>query len=280
MSFEHGVRLKVAYDGTEFCGWQAQPNDRTVQGVVEDALTAMGLAHTRVRGCSRTDSGVHAEGQIAAFACNREIKPRGWVLALNGLLPDDVAIVEAAPCAPRYDPRFDSVKKLYRYRISVGMSRDPLSRRQAWQVTPRFGRKDIDSRTRRRIVGDFLDLERMNRVARGLEGKHNFHAFRSVRDTRDNTIRTLFDVRVLPEFGGEAHALAIEVVGDAFMKNMVRILVGTLVEVGRHKMTPEFALGLLDGGKRPDAGPTAPANGLTLVHIWLGRQVASQESPS
>lgn len=267
----HAVRLTLAYDGTHFNGWQAQPRGRTVQQEVEAAIDAMGVKRGRVRGCSRTDSGVHAEGQIAAFDCDRLIRPRGWLLGLNGLLPDDIAVRGVEPVEPGYDPRFDSTRKLYRYLLNVGLARDPLLRRHAWHISPRFGRKDISPFEREPRVPDYFDLDAMGEVARMLEGTHDFHAFRAVSDQRENTVRTMRAVRVLASYGGREDVLAIEVEGDAFMKNMVRILVGTLVEVGRHKMTAAQVRGLLDGGRRPDAGPTAPAHGLTLVKIWLGR---------
>ncbi len=267
----HAVRLTLAYDGTNFNGWQAQPKGRTVQQELEAAIDAMGIERTRVRGCSRTDSGVHAEGQIAAFDCDRAIAPRGWLLGLNGLLPEDIAVRAVEAVEPGYDPRFDSTRKLYRYLLNVGLARDPLLRRHAWHVSPRFGRKDISPFERKPCVPDYFDLEAMREIARMLEGTHDFHAFRAVSDRRENTVRTMHAVRVREGYGGRADLLAIEVEGDAFMKNMVRILVGTLVEVGRHKMTAPQVRQLLDDGRRPDAGPTAPAHGLTLVKIWLGR---------
>ncbi len=267
----HALRLTLAYDGTRFNGWQAQPKGRTVQQEVEAAIEAMGVKRSRVRGCSRTDSGVHARGQVAAFDCNRSITPRGWLLGLNGLLPEDIAVRAVEPVAPGYDPRFDSTRKLYRYLVNVGLARDPLLRHQSWHISPRFGRKDISPFEREARVPDYFDLDAMNEVARMLEGTHDFHAFRAVSDRRENTVRTMRAVRILPEYGGRADLLAIEVEGDAFMKNMVRILVGTLIEVGRHKMDAPQVRRLLNGGRRPDAGPTAPAHGLTLVRIWLGR---------
>src|SRR4051812_36507941 len=117
---EHGVRVTLAYDGTDFAGFQRQPDVRTIQGALEQAARQITQHAVTVRGASRTDAGVHAEGQVAAFATSRELSPRRWLLALNRYLPDDVAVHDAAACAPNYDPRFDSVEKTYRYLFHLG----------------------------------------------------------------------------------------------------------------------------------------------------------------
>jgi len=268
----HGVRLTIAYDGTDFFGWQAQPQGRTVQTAIEAAITAMGIGRTRLRGCSRTDSGVHARGQIAAFSCDRELPRRGWIVGLNGLLPPDVAILDAEHCARRYDPRNDCIKKLYRYSVVVGQVRDPLTRRQAYHLSPRFARQDVEPRKRRDEVEQYVDLAAMRAVASAWEGRHDFRAFRATTDRRDNTMRTMHAVRVLQR---DERSLCIEVEGDAFMKNMVRIMAGTLLEIGRRKMSVEDGIALLgEDAKRTEGGPTAPAHGLCLERIWLGRKSA------
>lgn len=267
----HGVRLKIAYDGTRFSGWQFQREVRTVQGVLEEAIEALGVEHTRLRGTSRTDAGVHAEGQFVSFASNRAIPPRGWVMGLNGLLPDDVSVRDAAACDPRYDPRFDAVQKRYHYVCAVAMARNPLTSRYAWHIGPKFARKDSLGRPRTETVGDYLDLDAMEAAARKLEGTHDFKAFRSADDERESTERTLFAVNLLRDHRGRPDLFAIEVVGNAFMKNMVRILAGTLVDVGRQHLDAARIDHLLGPeGRREDAGPTAPAHGLTLDRIWLG----------
>ncbi|MEM1413819.1 MAG: tRNA pseudouridine(38-40) synthase TruA [Myxococcota bacterium] len=265
----YGVRLKIAYDGTEFRGWQRQPKQRTVQATIEEALDAMGLRHSRLRGCSRTDAGVHAAGQIASFAVDREIPPRGWRLGLNGLLPRDVAIHEAFPVDRRYDPRHDSVWKRYRYLFRIGESRDPLSRRRAWQLGPRDARKGPRPRT---TLGDYLDLPAMRDACARLVGTHDFQAFRAMDDKRENTVREMLSVELVAGALGNEKLLALVVEGNAFMKHMVRILAGTLVEVGRQRIRPERITELLGPGvTRRDSGPTAPPQGLTLEHIELGR---------
>ena len=268
----YGVKLTLAYDGTDFHGWQSQPKVRTVQKTVERAVRALGLRCTRMRGCSRTDAGVHALGQVASFACDRDLPEKAWTHGLNGLLPPDVAVMGAEAVDRRSDPRNDTTGKLYRYQITVGETRDPLSRRQAWHLSSRSGRKDIPKHGRPRRVEAFLDLEAMRDAARRLEGTHDFKAFRAYDDRRENTVRTMRSVRVLPGWGGREDMLAIEVEGNAFMKNMVRILAGTLVDIGRLHLEPSRIDRMLaPEGQRKDGGQTAPAMGLTLVRIDLGR---------
>ncbi len=265
----HGVRLIVRYDGTDLHGWQYQDGLRTVQGELEKAIAKMaGDKVSRVRGASRTDAGVHAAGQVAAFDCERLIAPHGWQMGLNGHLPDDVAVSLAEPCAPDYQPRFDAFEKTYRYRVYCSRTRDPLRCRQAWFVGPGLARKDMRERTD--DAGSYLDLAAMDRAAQQLEGEHDFRAFRSADDERVSTIRRLESVKVLR--GPDPGDLTIEVRGNAFMKNMVRILAGTLVEIGRTRMSPDVIPSLLGPeARREDGGPTAPAHGLCLMGMRLGR---------
>lgn len=264
-----GVRLVVAYDGTAFHGFQIQKNVRTVQGVLDEAVRELGNV-SKVRGASRTDAGVHASGQVCAFDTDRELPPRGWVMQLNGRLPQDVSVRAAELCEPGFQPRFDAERKLYRYRVYCGLARDPLRARSAWFLGPGLARRDRT--TRDDDVHSFLYVDAMEEAARALEGKHDFRAFKAESDDRENTIRTLYRVSIVPGFAGDRDGLAIEVEGDAFMKNMVRILAGTLLDIGRGKRAPkDIARMLGPQARRIDAGPTAPANGLTLVRMELGR---------
>ncbi len=265
-----GIRLTIAYDGTAFAGWQVQPRQRTVQETIEEALTGMRLKHSKVRGASRTDSGVHAMGQVASVAIDRDIPPRGIALGLTGLLPDDVSITSAARCDRRYNPRYDAQGKLYRYLIKVGATRDPLTRHRAWYVSPTLARRD--RRERGHFVDDYLCVDAMRDAAQRLCGTHDFRAFRAASDYRENTVRTLRGVRVIPGLWGDPALLAIEVEGDAFMKNMVRILAGTLLDIGRQRYTPDLIDHMFTtGARRGHGGPTAPAHGLCLVRIDLRR---------
>jgi tRNA pseudouridine38-40 synthase len=269
-SLMHGVCLCLGYDGTDFHGWQAQPGLRTVQGMVEEAIDEMGIEHSQVRGCSRTDAGVHALGQIASFAAAIEVPREGWISGLNARLPEDIVIHDARACYRRYNPRFHAAHKRYRYLIRCGPRRDPMIRRQAWQLGPSGMRKDVGTRGVR--VEDYLDVDAMHAAAAFFVGEHDFRAFRQSGDQREIVVREMFEVSLFPGWGGRPDLLAVEVVGNSFMKNMVRIMVGTLVDIGRGRLMPDAVPAMLDeGADRSDAGQTAPAHGLTLVEIALAR---------
>lgn len=254
-----GVRLTIAYDGAEFAGWARQPGQRTIQGTVEAAIEAMNGAAVDLRGASRTDAGVHALGQVAAFDAARDIPPFGWVHGLNSELPDDLAIVDAAECREGYNPRFDTRAKTYRYVVLRGRVRDPIARGGSWYVGQR-------QRTRG------LDLDAMRDAAARMIGTHDFQALRAADDDREMTVRTISRIELVEGWAGDERLLAIEVEGNAFMRNMVRIIAGTLVAAGRGTLDPARVSAMLTAtGRREDAGPTAPAHGLTLVSIELGR---------
>jgi tRNA pseudouridine38-40 synthase len=261
---DHGLLLTLAYDGTDFAGFQAQQGQRTVQAVVAAAAARICRHEVLVRGASRTDSGVHAQGQVVAFATGRDLEPARWLQALNRYLPPDVAVRAASQCAPEYEPRFDARDKTYRYVFHLGPTRDPSLRRNAWHV----GRQAA----RRGRHGCALELDAMRAACAQLKGTHDFRAFRAAADTRLNTERTLLEVALIEQYAGEPGLLALEIQGNAFMMNMMRILAGTLVDVGRGKLTLDrFSSLLRTPGHRRDAGITAPAHGLTLVAVTLGR---------
>lgn len=252
----YGVRLVIAYDGSEFAGFQVQPDKRSVQGALEAAVLAFSGERLRVRGSGRTDAGVHALGQVVAFDTARAIPERGWMLGLNQHLPDDVRIQSAVRCEYGYHPRFDSMGKHYRYLIQMGEAKNPLLRKRAWQLG-RPGR---------------LDVAAMREAAQQLVGTHDYRAFRAADDVRENSVRTLYAIDITEAFMGDPSLLAIDVHGTAFMKQMVRILSGTLVDIGRGRIPLARVRSLLGAeALREDAGITAPAHGLTLVHVKLGR---------
>ena len=268
----HGVCVCLGYDGTDFHGWQAQPGLRTVQGMLEEAIDEMGIEHSPVRGCSRTDAGVHALGQIASFGAEIEVPREGWVSGLNSRLPEDIVVHDAQACYRRYNPRFHAAFKRYRYLVRCGQQRDPLIRKQAWQLGPKGMRRDVDSWARGEAVEDYLDVGAMKAAAAHFVGEHDFHAFRQAADEREIVVREMFEVSVTPDWIGRPDLVAFEVVGNSFMKNMVRIMVGTLVDVGRGQIEPDAIPAMLrPDADRADAGQTAPALGLTLVDIELRR---------
>jgi tRNA pseudouridine38-40 synthase len=251
-----GVLLEVAYEGTHFHGWAAQEGVRTVQGELQGAIHALDPRASTPRGTSRTDAGVHARQQFAAFDATRPLPPRGWLLELNRHLPDDACVRRVRAAAPLFEPRFCAKGKRYVYRILLDRVRDPLLHARTWRV------------------GWALDLEAMRREASAIVGQHDFRAFRSAHDARTDTVRTVRRVEVAHappgDNGGQgARILEVTFEGNAFLYNMVRILVGTLIDVARGHAEPGAVLRALASGKREDAGLTAPAVGLTLEEIWL-----------
>lgn len=240
--------LRIAYDGTRFHGWARQADARTVEGTLHEALRAVDPAASTPRGMSRTDAGVHARAQMAAFDAGHDIPPRGWVLSTNSHLPDDVAVREARLVPSDFHPRFASKMKRYRYRLLLDRVRDPLRAPFSWRV------------------GAELDLEAMRREATHLVGTHDFAAFRSAGDARENTTRTLDRVSLDAAGDDELHVV---VEGSAFLYNMVRIIVGTLVDIGRGHRPPGTIARALAERDRAITGTTAPAEGLCLDHAEL-----------
>jgi tRNA pseudouridine38-40 synthase len=241
-----GVLLEVAYDGQEFHGWAAQRGARTVEEVLRGAVLAVDPRAGPVRGASRTDAGVHAEGQLAAFDATLAIPARGWALGLNRHLPPDVAVRSARPVPLGFAPRFAARWKRYRYRVLVDPIRDPIARGRAWRVPD-------------------LDAAAMAGEAAAARGTHDFASFRGAGDQRPSTVRTL--TRVDVEREPDPRVVAVVVEGDAFLYNMVRILVGTMVDVGRGRLPPGAVANALERRVRASAGITAPAHGLVLEHV-------------
>jgi tRNA pseudouridine38-40 synthase len=243
----HGILLQVAYDGTQFRGWASQEGQRTVSDALAGAIKKLDPRATGPRGTSRTDAGVHAEGQMAAFDASLAIPPRGWVLALNQHMPDDACVRSARSVPPDFNPRFASRGKRYRYRVLLDRIRDPLLRDRAWRV------------------GWSIDRGRLEREARLVVGTHDFAAFRSSHDVRRDTVRAM--TRCDIEQDGRVLSVVIE--GQAFLYNMVRIVVGTLMDVARGHLEEGAVSRAIASGARKDAGITAPAHGLVLEHVDL-----------
>ncbi len=257
MTTLHGVCLSVAYDGTDFAGYQIQPGQRTIQRELERAAEQLCGHKVAMRGAGRTDAGVHALAQVIAFDGARLIGERGWRLGLNRHLPDDIRVHHAWPVPEGYNPRYDALGKVYRYVLSLAETPNPLLRNRVWHLAKL----------------NKVDLSVMRRAARMLEGTRNYHAFRAADDAHTNTIRTLHAIDLRERYMGDPTLVAIEVRGTAFMKNMVRILAGTLVQIGRGKIPVEAIPSFFEeGAERKDTGLTAPAHGLTLVEVKLGRK--------
>ena len=239
------LRLLLEYDGTDFHGWQRQPGLRTVQGCLEDGVRAMTGESVLVRGAGRTDAGVHAAGQVANLTLEARIPESGLLRGLNSNLPADVAVLDVQQVAPEFDARFSARGKVYRYRIWNHLVRAPLHARTTWHCR------------------SVLDLAAMRAAAERLCGEHDFRAFRAADCERRTTVRV---VRRL-DVERQGALLTIEVEATAFLKNMVRILVGTLVDLGRGKLEPAAIARMLSTGDRKAGGVTAPPQGLTLVRV-------------
>jgi tRNA pseudouridine38-40 synthase len=248
-----GVLLTVAYDGGPFAGFAIQPNQRTIAGELLGAVRALDPAVREIRGASRTDAGVHARGQRVAFDTAASLPARGWALALSRHLPQEIAVRRAAFVAEGFSPRFGNLGKRYRYTILRDLVRDPFLDGRAWRAPA------IDSDEA---------VERAAREAESALGTHDFAAFRSAADEREKTVRTLrsFTVTVDP---ADPRLVRVDVEGDAFLHNMVRILVGTLYDVARGHRPPGTIAKALASLQRKDAGITAPALGLCLEQVLL-----------
>jgi tRNA pseudouridine38-40 synthase len=239
------LKLTVEYDGTDYVGWQRQLNGTSVQEVLELALGELFGAPVATEAAGRTDAGVHALGQVVAFEAPRVLPFSAYLRGLSALLPEDVSVVKAEEVPADFDPRRSSKGKRYRYLISNRPVRSPLRRRTHWQLFAA------------------LDVAAMQKAAPVLLGTHDFSAFRAANCEALTTLRTL---RELAIFSSE-DVVQFEVEGTAFLKHMVRNIVGTLVEVGRGRQSAGWVKEVLDARDRTLAGPTAPAQGLVLVEV-------------
>ena len=241
------VKLVLEYDGTRYVGWQVQPNGPSIQAEVERALHTLRKAPVRVTGAGRTDAGVHALGQVASFPEERPLPLSAYLKGMNALLPEDVAVRAASLEPDGFDARRDALGKRYRYRIQNLETRAPLGRRTAWQIFRR------------------LEVEAMRAAARPLQGRHDFAAFRAADCESHHAVRELSRLEVLGEPRGEIQVVAE---ATAFVKHMVRNVVGSLVEVGLGSERPEWVAEVLASRDRTRAGPTAPPHGLCLEEVF------------
>ena len=238
------IKLVLEYDGTAFSGWQVQPEERTVQGVLQDCLSDMMGSRIKVIGSGRTDAGVHALGQVAHAEVTRDIPAGNIMLGLNSALPRDVRVLECEDADSAFHAQRSATGKTYRYRILNGTRPTAMDRHRVWHIRQP------------------LDLEAMKSGAAHLVGEHDFAAFKS---TGDETT-TVRDLRMLDiERDGDHVVLTFE--ANGFLKHMVRNMTGALVEVGLGRLDPVDIRRLLDAGSRENAPKKAPPQGLTLVEV-------------
>ena len=239
------IKLTIAYDGTNYCGWQIQPNGMTVEEVLNRALKKLTGEDILVIGASRTDSGVHALGNVAVFDTETTIPAERIAMALNQRLPEDIVIIKSEEVPPDFHPRYCDCSKTYEYHIINTQIPIPTQR-----LTNYF-------------VSYPLDVKKMRQAASYLVGEHDFASFCNVRTDVASTVRTIYSLDILQD--GEE--ITIRITGNGFLYNMVRIIVGTLIRVGRGFYEPERVKEILEEKDRKAAGVTAPAHGLTLVSI-------------
>jgi tRNA pseudouridine38-40 synthase len=269
-------KITLAYDGAGYVGWQRQDNGVSIQAQIEDALRALDGCDVTVTGAGRTDAGVHALGQVAAFTIARNLEPHTVARALNGSLPRAIRVIAAEEAPPGFHPQFSAHRKTYRYRLWHDEVMSPFEREYAWHVSGP------------------LDVEAMSAAARLLEGRHDFVAFQAAGSSVATTEREIFEsvfrtshlapgthlalgtqhlAHGTPQVA--PHLLCYEITGTGFLRHMVRIIVGSLVEIGRGRHPVEWIAGVIAARDRALAGPTAPPQGLFLVGVEYGGVLAA-----
>ncbi len=239
------IRMIVEYEGTSYVGWQTQPNGLAVQELLEKEICKLSGEKSALHGSGRTDSGVHARAQVAHFETESRIPPDKWAFALNAGLPSDVRVLYSEEAPADFHARFSAKRKHYRYTVQTGPHADVFSRRTALHIH------------------HALDMTLMQSAAASVIGTHDFAAFKAAGTEMKTTVRTVF----LSAWTREGNFLHYDICGDGFMYNMVRILAGTMLEIGGGLRAPETVEDALLSAKREDAGATAPAHGLTLWRV-------------
>ena len=238
------VLLKISYDGTDYCGWQVQPNGKSVQETLQDALEEMLKERVGLTGCSRTDAGVHAREFYCHFDCSESIPTAAFVPGLNRLLPDDIAVLSATDVAPDFHARYSAKGKKYVYVIDNGTVADPLLSRYALHIK------------------NPLNIEKMNVLCSALVGTHDFKSFSSSKRTVTDTVRTISECRVEKK----DNLVLLSVTGNGFLYNMVRIIVGTALDASNGKLS-EKDMEIIFRLPRDQIGMTVPAKGLFLEKV-------------
>jgi tRNA pseudouridine38-40 synthase len=240
------IKLLIEYDGTNYLGWQVQPEGSTLQGILEEKLSSLTGEKIDLLGSGRTDAGVHALGQVAHFKTNSRLEAQTIQRALNSLLPSDIVIQKVEEVDEGFHARRGSKSKVYEYRILNRHLRSVFQREYVWHI-PRT-----------------LNLREMKKATRSLTGEHDFSSFQSVGSPKKTAVRKVIRADWKRSRDG---LLRFEIEANGFLKQMVRAIVGTLVEVGKRKITSEQFQEILDSKDRKKAGPTAPAHGLFLKEV-------------
>lgn len=239
------IKLIIEYDGTAYVGWQRQPNQPTIQAALETALTRITQQHISVIAAGRTDAGVHARGQVVSFQCDKPIPIHKWGLAINSALPHDISVLSSEEVPESFHARYSAKEKLYEYRISRHPARPAIDRNRVWHLP-------YD-----------LDIPAIRQAMSGLIGSHDFTSFQGPRASTSDPMCVVSQVSL----SSDLMSLIIQIQANRFLKQMVRAIIGTLTEVGRHKRAPDSIHDILQAKDRRAAGETAPPQGLYLLQV-------------
>lgn len=246
------IKLVVEYDGTNYCGWQIQPGVNTIQGVIESCLTKIVKADTQIIGAGRTDAGVHALGQVANFKTNSKMTTEQFKIALNSILPKDIVIKEVDEVDHNFHARYSAVSRTYEYTIINAKTPSAFLRNYAY------------------LVPKPLDINLMADACNILLGIHDFSSFASGSDPLDNFIRNVTEAKCWiqdNEYRYSGKIIKFRISANAFLRGMVRAIVGTLIEIGKGKIMPDKLIEILEARDRSKAGYNVPAKGLCLVRV-------------
>lgn len=238
-------KLTIEYDGTDFHGWQIQPDLPTIQSEIQKILSLMTRENIIIHGSGRTDAGVHALAQVAHFHSETDISPAQFQTALNQMLPPGIVIIDCRHIHRAFHARFDAIRKTYRYRILNSPVPKAIGRQYCWNIRQK------------------LDIEAMEKAAESIIGEHDFKAFEGTGSPRSSTVRNIEKAH----FSRDEDIINFEITANGFLKFMVRNIVGTLADVGREKINPEKIKDILASKDRSQGGATAPAQGLFLVNV-------------
>lgn len=244
--FMERIKLIVQYDGKDFCGWQLQPNGRSVQGEIEEKLEFLLKEKVRLYASGRTDSGVSALAQVVHFDTRAKVNVNSLKNSLNALLPEDVKVTGCELAPMDFDARFSVKKKTYQYRFYVSRCELPLFRQTALRIN------------------DYADVSLMNEACKYFIGTHDFSSFVARKSGKTDFVRTIFDCKIVSLDNG---IYALEITGNGFLYNMVRIIFGTILQVGYKKLAPEGIRDIIEAKSRAKAGKTMPAHALVLKNV-------------
>lgn len=240
------IKLIVEYDGTNYAGWQIQNNAITIQQKIQDAIKSITGSYSEVIGSSRTDSGVHAKRFVCNFFTNSKIPEENFKNVLNSILPEDIVILKSEEVDTKFHSRFNSIGKRYVYTILIGEQRPAIGRNYIY-----YFKKSVN-------------VDKMKEAAKFFLGTHDFSAFKNTGSSTKTSIRTINDLSI----SVEGNLIRFSITGDGFLYNMVRIIVGTLLEVGVGRFEPEYMVDILKSKDRSKAGKSAPASGLCLEEVF------------